>query len=97
MDAYLICDRTRKAMWLGKPIRSLEDKEQVIFFHRGWQGGPYNHEDPELNKLLWKFLADNGREGVRVVFSGEYDEDAYDRVGSGDVETSQYLEGWPER
>jgi hypothetical protein len=95
MDAYLICDATKKAMWLGKSIRSLADN-RILFYHRGPAEGPYNHEDIELAKVLWKFLSENGRGGVRVVFSGEYDEDEYERVGSGDVETEEYLRGWPQ-
>ncbi len=98
MDSYLICDETKKAMWLGKPIRGTTDgnAERVLFYHRGSQEDPYNHEDEVLNKILWKFLADNARKTFRVVFSGEFEEDDYEWVGSGDVETEEYLRGWPE-
>jgi hypothetical protein len=95
MDAYLICDATRKAMWLGKPIRPTAKDPRILYYHRGGYDGPYNHEVQEDNRVLWKFLAENGRHGVRVVFSGEYDEDSYEQVGSDEVETAEYLRGWP--
>ena len=99
MDAYLICKDSKYALWLGKPIRTValeKSAERVVFYHRGPKDGIYNHEDPLSNKTLWKFLADNAHKELRVVFSGEFNEDEYEHIGSGDVETENYVHGWPE-
>lgn len=99
MDAYLICPETKKEIWLGKPIR-VEDNNgalRVAYFHRGSSDGPWNHEIDSINKLLWKFLAEHAHKELRVVFSGEYDDDEFDRVAGDEVELEEYVRGWPAR
>jgi len=99
MDAYLICPETKKALWLGKPIRTMDEShvERVLYYHRGPLGGSLNYNDQLLNMILWKFLAEHAHKDLRVVFSGEFDDDEYERIGSGDVESDEYLQGWPPR
>jgi hypothetical protein len=98
MDAYLICPETRKSLWLGKPIRSDEKDgtERTRYYHRSSSEGPWNHERELLNMVLWKFLSDHARKDLRVVFSGDFDEDVYEEIGSEDFEMRAYLQGWPE-
>ena len=108
MDAFLISNQTRKSLWLGKAIRfdNEDGTETVQYFHRGSWNGPVshpvpillNHENPILNKVLWKFLAEHARKDLHIVFAGEFDEDEYERVGSGDdeVEIAEYLGAWPD-
>lgn len=94
MDAYLICPETRKSLWLGKPIRhyDAEGKEFVSHYNRRYT--THNHEDPILNKMLWKFLAEHAHKELRVVFDWEFKEHEYQRVeGPGDID--EYVENWP--
>jgi len=101
MDAYLISTDTRKSLWLGKAIRFKHEDgtDRVEYYHRGSAHGSLNHETPILNKVLWKFLAEHAHKEVRIVFAGEFDEDEYELVGSGDVEVeiAEYLGSWPSR
>jgi len=91
MDAYLSCPETRKLIWLGKPIRTSSD--QVVFYSQNADN--WNHDNPLLNKVVWKFLADHAHKELRVVFSGEFNEDEYDQIGSQDIETEEYIKEWP--
>jgi hypothetical protein len=91
MDAYLICPETKKSIWLGKPIRSEDDK--VIYYNQNFRR--QNHEDSLLNKVLWRFLAEHAHKELRIVFSGEYNEDEYDRISTSDFEAEEYVSDWP--
>ncbi len=93
MDAYLICPDTRKAIWLGKPIRPLNDPQRVIYYSQS--PSAENHETPLLCKVLWKFLAEHAHNELRVVFSGEFVDDEYEQIDTCDVEAEQYVKDWP--
>ena len=97
MDAFLICPETKKSIWLGKAVRLHEndDLDQVEFYHQGPSGGVFNYEDPLLNKVLWKFLAEHANKELRVVADGDYNDDEYERVPTSDIEAELYVEGWP--
>jgi len=99
MDAYLICPETHKSMWLGKAIRvrQSDGTETVNYFHQGAYDDPPNYENEMLNKVLWKFLAEHTHKELRIVFSGEVDDESFDRVGTDDVEADNYLRDWPQR
>jgi hypothetical protein len=101
MDAYLISTETRMSFWLGRAIRfeNKDGSERIEYYHRGPERGALNHEVPVLNKVLWKFLAEHAHKDLRIVFAGEFDEDEYELVGSGDeeVEIAEYLGAWPDR
>ena len=84
MDAYLICPETKKLIWLGKPIRAEDDEARVIFYSQN--ADLLNHEKKLLNKVLWKFLADHAHRDLRIVFSGEYNDDEYEHISTSDVE-----------
>ena len=98
MDAYLICPETRMSLWLGKPIR-LEDADGTVrtrYYHCGYENGPLNHENSFVNKVLWKFLADHAHRKLKIVFSGECDEEAYETIlPVDDGEAREYIKGWP--
>ena len=97
MDAYLLCPETKNAMWLGKPIREETDNnnERVLYYHRGPYNGPLNHQNEELNMILWKFLAEHTKKDMRIMFDHEFNEGEYRYIGSDEVETAEYLRGWP--
>jgi hypothetical protein len=99
MDAFLVCRETRKSLWLGKPIRTMNNDgtERVLYYHWAGAEDPPNHEWPLLNKVLWKFPAYHAHLDMRVVFSGEFNEDEYERIGSDDFELEEYLGDWPVR
>ena len=93
MDAYLICPETRKLIWLGKPITPEDDNPLVVYFNQ--RSSHQNHENPLLNKVLWKFLADHAHMDLRIVFSGEYNDDEYQHISTSDVEAEEYVRNWP--
>lgn len=99
MDAYLICPETKKEMWLGQPIRFFDANgaEQVAYYHQGPSGGALNHEIEAVNKLLWRFLPEHAHKELRVVFSGEYEDEEFERVPGGELELEEYVRGWPAR
>src|SRR5215472_15018290 len=90
MDAYLICPETKKYMWLGKPIRS--DGDFVDFYSQN--PCRHNHDNPLLNKVLWKFLSEHARKELRIVFSGEFIEDEFEAIWTSDIEAENYLKDW---
>ena len=87
MDAYLICPETKKLIWLGKPIRSQDDK--VLYYNQNYRH--CNHDVPLLNKVLWKFLAEHAHKELRVVFSGEYNDDEYVHLDTHESEAEEYV------
>lgn len=92
MDAYLSCPQTRQLLWLGKPIRTIDGKNVVFYSQNAYR---CNHDNPLLNKVLWKFLAEHAHMELRVVFSGEFRDDDYEHVSTHDVEAEEYVKGWP--
>lgn len=93
MDAYLICKDTKKLIWLGKPIRSESEPDRVIFYSQN--ATLDNHDNPLLNRVLWRFLAEHAHRELRVVFSGEYDDDEYEHIRTSDIEAEDYVRDWP--
>ena len=95
MDAYLICPETKKAIWLGKPIRTqvAETTDKILFYSQN--PDIHNYERTLLNKVLWKFLADHAHKELRIVFSGEYADNEYEQIDTVDVEAEEYVRGWP--
>ena len=53
--------------------------------------------DPLLNKVLWRFLAEHARKELRVAFSGEFNDDEYQHIGTSDIEGENYVKDWPPR
>ena len=47
--------------------------------------------------VLWKFLAEHAKKDLRVVFSGEFNEDEYLFVAYDELKAAEYLRGWPPR
>lgn len=94
-SAWLVCDTDQVQLGLGKPVRNPDGS--VHYFHYG----STNSADSELTRALWKFLAEHGEHGCRVVISGHPDFDtvaSYRMIGSdalGDVDFPEYLAGWP--
>jgi len=63
----------------------------------GPAGGLLNHEISSANKVLWKFLAEHAQMELRIVFSGEFEENSYEQIGTNDADADEYLRGWPDR
>jgi hypothetical protein len=93
MDAYLICPEAKKLIWLGKPIRPDKGSNRVSFYSQN--ASRDNHEDPLLNRVLWRFLADHAHKELRVVFSGKFVDDEYEHISTSDIEAEEYIKDWP--
>ena len=93
MDAYLTCPDTKKLVWLGKPIRQRAGSQEVSYYNQNKHHE--NFDDTLLNKVLWKFLAEHAHKELRVLFSGEFDDDEYEHISTWDVEAEEYVKNWP--
>jgi hypothetical protein len=97
--AWLACSTCRKLLWLGKVVERREGG--ISHFHIGDAQNPRNAERPELNRALWKLLAECGVHGVRVITDVDPDYgdlDQYVEIGGdevGDIDFQTYLRDWP--
>jgi hypothetical protein len=102
--AYLICRDDRVMLGLGRAIK--RDDGSVHYFLSG--GKQPNSQQPDLDRALWKFLADHTghrieviRESSRAYQDWTVDQDAngiYRQVGGDardDIPFEQFLAGWP--
>ncbi|CCH32515.1 hypothetical protein ABZ816_23740 [Actinosynnema sp. NPDC047251] len=93
-SAWLLSDRHRVKLGLGKPVRSPDGS--VDHFHDGSQ----NSRNSDLTRALWKFLADYGDGPVRVVTSYQPEFTAvaeYRTIGGDaldDTDFPEYLRDW---
>lgn len=94
------CMDCKVMVWLGKTIFTPTDA--VSYFHIGGSARPPNWQQPELNRVIWKMLADHARHNLRVVIEGdpEYDSmlEHFLEIGGGDeqdITVEQYLDDWP--
>lgn len=96
--AWFACTTCKVHLWLGKAVYN-EDKS-IHYFHIGAAESPRNSEQPTLNRVLWKMLADHAGHPLRVITpqDAEYQElDAYREIGGdqyGDIEVEDYLRDW---
>jgi hypothetical protein len=97
--AYLACEPCRVKLWLGKAV--FGDDERLRYFHIGSDESEPNSHRLELNRALWKLLADHAGHPLRVVVEGDaaYAElGEYTTVGGDtldDVPFDDYLRDWP--
>jgi len=73
----IVCFDCRCRLWLGKAIFKT-DGDKVSHFHIGDREAPRNSEKLDLNRALWKFLADHASHSIHVVVEGM--DDKYDEV-----------------
>ena len=98
--AVFACLDCKISLFLGKIVFTPSD--DINFFHRG-VADARNWQRPELNRVLWKMLADHANHPLRVVTEGtqEYntlmDEDLVwiggDEPGH-DISCEEYLKDW---
>ena len=93
---YLNCHDCRQTIWLGKSIGG----GRPIAFHIGAEEEPPHWARPQLNQLLWKFLADHAGHRIDVRLEHEMTEEMYgylDIGGDGEngISVEAYLDGWP--
>ncbi len=89
---YLNCQDCRQTLWLGKALR--------FAFHIGGAEEPPHWARPQLNQVLWKFLADHGGHRIDVRLEHEMTDEmfGYQEIGGdrdGDISFEAYLAGWP--
>lgn len=91
--AYFCCHECRQKLWLGK---SLHAKYIPFAFHIGDSSEPRHWRRPELNKILWKFLADHAKHKIEVLLEHDMTEETYGYAAIGgdcehDISVRQYL------
>ncbi|WP_156040792.1 hypothetical protein [Chondromyces apiculatus] len=97
LSGWMACHTCRTTLWLGKAVHK---NYQVIRFHAAVQDVPLNSDNTELNRALWKFLADHARHNIQVIVEGDQvylEIGEYVEVGGeqyGDIPFDEYLKGW---
>lgn len=95
MYGYLNCHDCRQSVWLGKALHA---DRRPYSFHLG-SPAP-NWAKPELNQVIWKFLADHTSHRIDVRLEHQMTDDifGYQEIGGdeeGDISFAAYLAGWP--
>lgn len=70
---YFVCHDCRQTFWLGK---ALHRDHHPFAFHIGNEEPKHWHR-PELNKVLWKFLADHTSHRIAVLMEHEMTDDMF--------------------
>jgi hypothetical protein len=97
--AWLACTDCKVMLWLGKAVCS-DQNNRISFFHIGTAEEPPNSARPELNRALWKLLADHTQHTFRVVTDQDPEYKAleeYVEIGSDedrDMAFETFLKGW---
>jgi hypothetical protein len=94
---YLNCHDCRQTLWLGK---ALHRDYRAFAFHIGSEEQPPHWARPQLNQVLWKFLADHSGHRIDVRLEHEMTEEmfGYQDIGGDtdqDISFEAYLAGWP--
>lgn len=95
-STYLVCRPRQVILSLGKPVR--REDGAVDYFNLTEHAR--NSADAQLNKVLWKFLADCM--GHPIEIKSSYDADfetvaAFKEIGgdeAGEVDFDEYTAGW---
>jgi|SRR5215469_14778604 len=96
---YFNCHDCRQTIWLGK---ALHNDHRPFAFQRGT--GPKHWNQPQFNKVIWKFLADHTGHHIDVRTEDQMTEEiyGYQEIGGdtgNDIAEEQYLKtliGWYE-
>lgn len=95
---YLNCHDCRQTLWLGK---ALHRDFRPFTFHIGGAEEPPHWARPQLNQVLWKFLADHTGHRIDVRLEDTQDElpEGYQHIVADsdgtEVSFEAYLTGWP--
>jgi hypothetical protein len=84
-------------LWLGK---ALHHDRRPFAFHIGGSEQLSNWAQPQLNQVLWKFLADHAGHRIDVRLEHEMTDEmfGYQNIGGDadqDVSFEAYIAGWP--
>ena len=96
--AWFACTDCRHMVWLGREV--FKSDGRVELFHIGEADDPPNSQRPELNRTLWKMLADHVGHPLRVVTDdhAEYQHlEGYIEIGGDgvhDIAFETYLRDW---
>jgi hypothetical protein len=93
---YLNCHDCRQTLWLGK---ALHHDGRPSAFHIGGQHEPPHSAQSQLNRVLWKFLADHTghRIDVRLEHQMTDEQFGYQAIGEDSengISFEAYLAGW---
>ncbi len=93
---YLNCHDCRQTLSLGK---ALHNDHRPFAFHIGGSEEPPHWARPQLNQVLWKFLADHTGHRIDVRLEHEMTEETfgYQEIGGdtdGDISFEGYLAEW---
>jgi hypothetical protein len=86
-------------LWLGKIV--INSDRGSRYFHIGDANAPRNSQRPQLNRAMWKLLAECAFHRLRIVSESEPgypDLDKYTEIGGdkiGDISFDAYLKDWP--
>ncbi|WP_020475815.1 hypothetical protein [Zavarzinella formosa] len=94
---YLNCHDCRQTLWLGKALR--RDCRPFAFHIGGPELSPH-WARPQLNQVVWKFLADHTGHRIDVRLEDQMTdaEHACQEIGGDrdeDISFESYLAGWP--
>lgn len=68
----LVCLDCRLEFWLGKAVFRIHEGRKIVdYFHIGDPSDPPNWKREELNRVIWKMLADHIGHNLRVLFDYE--------------------------
>jgi hypothetical protein len=87
---YLNCHDCRQTLWLGK---ALHHNYRPFAFHIGSEEEPPHWARPQLNQVLWKFLAEHT--GHRIDVRLEHQQTATRTSEATATETSAWGRTWP--
>ena len=96
--AFLACLDCHVLFPLGNAI--FHPDGRVNYFHNGPVDAPLNWQNPELNQVLWKMLADHAGHHLKVLVSGdsELDQSTFlqigDAAGQNAISREDYLKDW---
>ena len=94
---YLNCHDCGQMLWLGK---ALHRDFRPICYHIGGEDAPPHWKRDQLNRVVWKFLADHAAHRIDVRLEHEMTDElsAYQQIGGDtekDISFEAYLNGWP--
>lgn len=101
MYGYFTCLDCKVYLFLGKSV--IRD-DKPSYFHIGSALEPRNAARPELNRVLWKMLADHAEHNLRVAIQGDEtferirEDETFVRIGGDtdiDISFEEYLKDWP--
>lgn len=97
--AHLVCMDCKISYFIGKAI--YREDEHLNYFHIGPASEPPNWQRTELNRVIWKMLADHAGHRLKVLLSGDPELEQFefiniDGTAINDISVEDYLKDWGE-